>query len=151
MALVTVLVMLLSVPGARAQKGDWKAVENLAPGTRISVKTAVRLICFFESATDDELVCSMHPPGPGLGISYERRYDRSRIRDVRLEYSEAADIAIGATVGGGAGAIVGAVAGGNGTVTRGGGALLLGGIGALVGGAFGRDFPIAHGKVVYKR
>jgi hypothetical protein len=145
------LMLMLCVPSARAQKGDWKAVENLAPGTRISVKLAVRAICFFEYASDDELVCRTHVAAPIGAISYKRQYPRPKIREVRLEYSEAADTAIGAAVGGGAGAIVGAVAGGNGTITRGGGAVILGGIGALIGGAFGRDFPIAHRKVVYKR
>ena len=148
---VPLLAILFSVPAARAQKGDWHAVQNLQPGTRISVKTLVPLMCFFESATDDELVCSIHRRGPIPTFSSVRRYDRRRVREVRLEYSEAADTALGAAVGGGAGAIVGAAAGGNGTITRGGGALLLGGIGAIIGGAFGRDFPLAHGRVIYKR
>jgi outer membrane lipoprotein SlyB len=80
-----------------------------------------------------------------------RHYDRKRIREVRLEHSEDSDAAVGAFVGAGAGAAIGAAVPGNGTVTRGGRILLLGGIGAIVGGFMGREFPMAHGRVVYRR
>ena len=146
-----ILAMLVSVPGARASKGSWADVKRIQPGTRISVKTSVRLNCYFVSATDDELVCSMQVHGPLWTTSYDRRYERRRIKEVRVEDSEATGSAVGAAVGGGVGAILGAVAGGNGTITRGGGALLLGGLGAIVGGIVGRDFPLVHGDVIYRR
>jgi len=149
--------MLLTIPLltsiALAQTGDWQAVKNLQPGTNISVRTASPFhnLCVFEHATDEQLVCERTPRGPrGAFIPPERVYPRKRIREVRLEHSDAANTAIGAAIGGGIGVAVGASVG-NGTLTRGGGTLLLGGIGALVGGAFGRDFPVAHGKVVYRQ
>jgi len=145
------VMILVSAPGALARKGNWDAVEKLSPGVRISVKTSVRLNCYFVSATDNGLVCSMQVHGPEWTTSYDRRFERRRIKEVRVEYSEATGSAVGAAVGGGVGAILGGVAGGNGTITRGGGALLLGGLGAIVGGIAGRDFPLVHGDVIYRR
>jgi hypothetical protein len=148
---VAIVAVLLSVPAARAQTGDWGAVKKLAPGTRISVKTSVRLVCYFESATDEHLYCDMHRHVRYATVDSGRHYDRKRIREVRLEHSEDGDAAVGALVGAGAGAAIGAGVPGNGTVTRGGRMLLLGGFGVIVGGALGKDFPIAHGRVVYRR
>jgi hypothetical protein len=150
-SLVSTILLLASI--ARAQTGSWQAVKDLQPGTRISVQGASRFHspCIFEQATDEQLVCEYILHGPRRAfIPSQRVYERKKIREVRLEHSDAANMATGAAIGGGLGAAVGATAG-NGTLTRGGGALLLGGIGALVGGTFGRDFPITHGKVVYRR
>lgn len=149
--LVFAAVLLAST--ALAQTGDWQAVKNLRPGTKISVQGghSFHNLCIFEHATDEQLVCEHILHGPrGAFIPSERVYERKRIREVRLEHSDAANMATGAAIGGGIGAAVGASAG-NGTLTRGGGALLLGAGGALIGGAFGRDFPVAHGKVIYRR
>ncbi len=148
---IAIVAVLLSVPGAQAQKGDWSAVEQLAPGTRISVKTSVRLVCYFESATEDDLYCEMRQHARFATVDSGRHYDRKRIREVRVEHSEDGDAAVGALVGAGTGAAIGATVPGNGTLTRGGRELLLGGIGGIVGGFIGRDFPVAHGRVVYRR
>jgi hypothetical protein len=151
------LAPLLLASIAVAQTGDWQAVKNLQPGTRISVRSGrpfIRNTCFFLSATDDQLVCerAVHarrrmiiPPIPPEAV-----YERSKVREVRLEHSEATNTVAGAGIGAGIGAALGASAN-NGTLTRGGSTLLLGGIGALIGGSFGRDFPVIHGKVVYQR
>jgi hypothetical protein len=138
---------------ATGQTGDWQVVKNLQPGTKISVQGghSFHNLCVFEHATADQLVCEHIRHGPrGAVLPSERVYQRGTIREVRLEHSDTANIATGAAIGGGIGAAVGASAG-NGTLTRGGGALLLGGIGALVGGTFGRDFPVTHGKIIYRR
>ena len=145
------LACLIFTSSAQAQPGGWRAVENLKPRSRISVKVHLRTICFFVRATHDELVCELPadhriPFGPS-----QLTFDRQSIREVRLEHGEAADAALGAAIGGGVGAAVGASVKGSGSLTRGGGAILLGAIGGLVGGFFGRDFPPLHGKVVYKR
>jgi hypothetical protein len=150
-SLLLTLPVLASM--ALAQAGDWQAVKHLQPGTKISVQGAspFHILCVFEHATDEQLACELIRRGPrGISIPLERIYERTRIREVRLEHSDAANVATGAAIGGGIGVALGASVD-NGTLTRGGGALLIGGIGALIGGAFGRDFPVAHGKVVYRR
>jgi hypothetical protein len=115
----------------RAQTGDWQAVENVKPGTRISVKTHNRVRCVFQSASQHELTCKrLHRLFRRLPC--ETVFDRQSVREVRLERSVEANVALGAALGAGAGAAAGA-SNGNGTLTRGGGALLLGGIGAIVG------------------
>jgi hypothetical protein len=147
-SLVFALFLLTSM--ASAQTGDWQAVRSLQPGTKISVYSASLFhnLCIFERATDEQLVCEHIMHGPrGLIVPSEYVYERKRIREVRLEHSDAANMATGAAIGGGVGAAIGASKGSD----REGGALLIGGIGALVGGAFGRDFPIIHGKVIYHR
>jgi hypothetical protein len=147
------LAPLLLAAVAPAQTGDWQIVQHLQPGTKISVRIAgpFHNLCVFEHATDEQLVCEhvMHGPRGAL-FSSERVYPRKMVREVRLEHSDAANIATGAAIGGGIGAAAGASVN-NGTLTRGGGAILLGGVGALIGGAFGRDFPVTHGKVIYRR
>jgi hypothetical protein len=151
------LALLLLAAMVPAQSRDWQAVKHLQAGNRISVRSDrsfVRNTCFFLRATDDQLVCerAVHsrrqviiPPIPSEAV-----YERSRVREVRLEHSEAANAMAGAGIGAGMGAGLGASAN-NGTLTRGGGALLLGSIGAVIGGSFGRDFPVIHGRVVYRR
>jgi hypothetical protein len=151
------LAPVLLAASALAQTGDWQAVKNLPPGTRISVRSDhlfIRNTCFFLSATDDQLVCERAVRARRRmiipAIPPEAVYERSKVREVRLAHSEAANTMAGAGIGAGIGAALGASSN-NGTLTRGGGALLIGGIGALVGGSFGREFPVIHGKVVYRR
>jgi hypothetical protein len=144
---------VLPASTASAQTGDWQAVKNLQPGTKISVQGghSFHNLCIFEHATDEQLVCQHILRGPrGAFIPSERVYERKRLREVRVEHSDAANMATGAAIGGGIGAAIGASAG-NGSLTRGGTALLLGTGGAIISGIFGRDFPVAHGKVVYRR
>jgi hypothetical protein len=136
---------LLLASTSLAQTGNWQAVKNLQPGTKISVRAASPFhnLCIFERATDEQLVCEHILHGPrGAFIPSEYVHERKRIRKVRLEHSDAANMATGAAIG---------ASSSNGSLTRGGGALLLGGVGALVGGIFGRDFPVIHGKVIYRR
>lgn len=145
---LSILAGLMLVP-PEARAGDWRAVENLAAGSRISVKAKFRTLCDFHRATDTVLICqpAQHSilTGPG-----EISFDRARVREVRLERSDHTNTAVGAAIGAGFGAAVGASAR-NPSLTPGGSALLLGGAGSIIGGFVGRDFPILHGKVIYKR
>jgi hypothetical protein len=147
------LSALLLATAATAQTGDWEAVRNLPPGTRISVRDGhpFHNLCIFQRATDDQLFCEriLHGLSRGM-IPPEAVYPRDKVRDVRLEHSDAANVATGAAIGGGIGAAIGASAHSP-SLTRPGGALLLGTGGAIIGGFFGRDFPITHGKVIYRR
>jgi hypothetical protein len=145
----TMVVALFFGFTAQAQTGDWQAIENLKPGTRISVKARHRVRCVFQRASQDELACErfdrLFRTLPSKIV-----FDRQSVREVRLERSNEANAAVGAAIGAGAGAAAGASSG-NGTLTRGGGALLLGCIGAIVGWFFGANFHILHGKTIYKR
>jgi hypothetical protein len=150
----SVLATLFFAPTAFAQTGNWQAVKQLEPGMKISVQVdhhSLHSTCYFQRATDDQLFCErvLHGVSRVL-IPPDAAYDRKEIREVRIEHSDRSNTAAGAAIGGGVGATLGA-ANGNGTLTREGGALLLGTVGALIGGSFGRDFPIFHGKVIYRR
>ena len=145
---LSILAALLLM-SEQARAGDWRAVENLAAGSRISVKIRFHTLCNFRRATDDILICQPAHPSilTGAGdISFERK----RVREVRLERSDQTNTAVGAAIGAGVGAVVGASAR-HPSLTPGGSALLLGGLGSVIGGFFGRDFPIVHGKVIYRR
>src|SRR6266851_4436315 len=125
-----VFALFLLTPMASAQTGDWQAVKSLQPDTKISVQYSrpFRGICIFERATDEQLVCEHIMHGPrGLIVPSEYVYERKRIREVRLEHSDTANIATGAVIGGGVGVAIG-TSRGSGTT------LLLGTGGALIGG-----------------
>jgi hypothetical protein len=151
------LAFLLLMPGALAQTGDWQSVMDLQPGTSISVKAGhffAHNLCTLQSVNDETLVCERIQHGPGafrVSPVHVFRYNRKIVREVRLEHSDEANTALGAAVGAGAGVAIGASLSPQRTgYSRGGGALLLGTIGGLMGGVFARDFPIVHGRVVYK-
>lgn len=166
---IIALAILLGfcVHTASARKRSWETVEKLPPGTSISVKSDwLRTQCTFLRATDDELVCQPvppmqpvyrpwplspipipYPPAPPPDLAVFRRQD---IIEVRLEHSVPTNVLTGVAIGAGAGAGLGA-ANGSGTLTRGGSALLGGLIGGLVGGVIGRNSPLFHRGVIYKR
>jgi hypothetical protein len=151
---LSVLATLFLAPVAFAQTGSWQAVKQLDPGTKISVQLArhsLHSTCYFQSATDDQLFCERVLRGVSrVLIPPDAAYERKYVNEVRLEHSDRSNAVIGTAIGGSIGATLGA-AKGNGTLTRGGGALLLGTGGALVGSFVGRDFPIFHGKVIYRQ
>jgi len=56
---ILLLAPLLSVPAAAQQFVNWQAVEQLAPGTLITVDEGYKSIsCTFERITNDKLFCS---------------------------------------------------------------------------------------------
>ncbi|MBZ5701584.1 MAG: hypothetical protein LAN84_07025 [Acidobacteriia bacterium] len=148
--LVTLLLLTIAATNAEAQKGDWAAVQRIEPGTRISVKLRLRTVCHFVSATENQLACKIPPEGRMPFLPSELKFERRKIRQVRLEHDPSVNSLAGMAIGMGTGAALGAAAGGK-TLTRGGGAILMGGIGALFGGVYGMFFPVVHKKVVYKR
>jgi uncharacterized membrane protein len=87
-----------------------------------------------------------------LFIPPEAVYRRKLVREIRLEHSDASNMAVGAAIGGAVGGALGAAgSGGAHPRARVGGGLLVGMGGALVGGFTGRDFPVRHGKVIYRQ
>jgi hypothetical protein len=150
------LLTLLCVASARAQSRDWKVVEQLAPGTPISVKYGrfwIHNRCVFESATDETLVCERTLYGYSrLFIPPVAAYRQKLVREVRLEHSDASNITFGAVIGGAVGGALGAAGSGDTHAqVRVGLGLLVGVGGAAIGGLIGRDFPILHGRVIYRR
>jgi len=151
-AAFALLVLLLVTSSLHAQRRDWQAVEQIAPGSVIHVKGRhiYGTTCVFQQATNDALICEPRPELARYGMLRDFRFDRRYIREVRLERSDDTNTAIGALIGAGIGATLGSATPNNGTLTRGGRVLVLGGLGALIGGAFGRTFHALHGQVVYK-
>jgi hypothetical protein len=150
------LLTCLWVADARAQSGDWKVVKQIPPGTSISVKYgrfSLHNRCVFESATEDVLVCERILYGTSrLFIPPEAVYKRKLVREVRLEHTDASNIAFGAAIGGAVGGALGAAGTGDTHAqARVAAGLLVGMGGAVVGGLMGRDFPVRHGKVIYRR
>lgn len=147
-SLLVVVLLGPNVQGRQAQTADWQAVENLGPGTLISVKTQHRFPCFFASATDEELVCN-GPRDRLLRLPPKMIFPRGEIRGIRTEHNQAKVAWIGAGMGAGVGAAVGA------STCKGsrGGAALIGVLGgALVGAVVGSIVPIfRHGKIIYRR
>lgn len=77
-----------------------------------------------------------------LPIPNEVVHERKRVREVRLEHAGTVNSLAGAGIG------TALTAGANnGTVPR----LTLGVLGAVFGASLGSEFPIIHGKVIYRR
>ena len=139
------LAPLLLASSATSQTADWEALQALRSGTKIKVTLKNRPTfghCFFDGASDDQLVCvSGRWP-----LSRRMVYLRDDIKAVYLTHSGPA---IGLGVGAGAGAIIGAAGDPVPGLGRGGTALLdaglLGGLGAFFGMVLD---PFFHGRVV---
>jgi len=137
----------------RGVSGDWQAVKNLMPGTRISGKTGHRYLCAVEEVTDEELLCEAHLPRSFRMNTLVIR--RSEIEEVRIlpHPNQTKDMWIGAGIGAGAGAVV---AGTNSGAYPGAHAFFGGLAGALPGAIVGEMVPIfqvifQRGKIIYKR
>jgi len=145
---MAVAISSLAASAACAQKGDWQAVENLKPGTVVSVKTRHRYPCTVDRVTSDALFCERSRPFL-VPIRVPSSFSRAEIREVRLEHNQSKDAWIGAGVGAAAGASLGAASN---HVSRFGGGLFGGLGGGMVGALVGATIPIVHHKqVIYKR
>jgi hypothetical protein len=140
----------LLVSYASAQVTNWQNVQDLPPGTPISVKAAHRIRCDFIAATDEELACEQTIRGQFMFPSSHRfRFERRRIREVRREHPDRGTV-IGAGIGAGAGAAIGAATWRpESGYTHGGATLIPCVLGAVFGGAIGHLF--AHGEIIYRR
>src|SRR6266481_1727733 len=141
------LALLLIASSAMSQTADWEALQALRSGTKIKVTLKHGPTfghCFFNGASDDQLVCSSR----GGLLSRRKVYLRDDVKAVYLTHNGPA---IGLGVGAGAGAIIGAAGDPVPGLGRGGTALLdaglLGGLGAFFGMVLD---PFFHGRVVYR-
>jgi hypothetical protein len=152
-----VLLFLGSNTHAKTKNGDWRAVENLEPGTHVIVKAQHKCACTLEGANEEQLVCWVHVPRSFRTVSLA--IPRAEIREVRKlpEPHPGRDALIGAAIGAGAGAIAGASDGPNLRGTH----AFLGSVGGAGFGAFGGmlvgatngifQILVRHGKLVYRQ
>lgn len=151
------LALALFVSCAHAQKGSWQAVEKIRSGTPISVmdQQRDRLMCYFEHATDDQLLCRTLPRGSGFPFPtpverYDALFNRRDVREVRLEHAVGTNALIGSGIGGAVGAAV-VVRLDKSVGPKGGVVVSASMIGALLGAVVGIDHPFFHRKIIYKR
>jgi hypothetical protein len=140
----------LLLASSQAQTGDWQAVQDIPPGSEISVKTeSGSARCVFENATDTELRCERR-----LGTSLRSvTFDRQAIRRVvRLEHP-GANAALGAAIGTGIGGAVGVAVtkDSKDAETRVYAPLLLGILGGIVSGVIMKVFSPVYRRVVYRQ
>ena len=135
-----------------AQSSDWRSVEELAPGTAISVvakfrRGTGRQGCELARATDRELVCDRHI----LDDVRRLTFAREKVREVRLEIPDDNRMLRGAIIGGAIGSLLGALGATRATDPEVRGYAPFYGpiIGVLLGGAIGSHVH-RHGAVVYR-
>jgi len=136
--IVSAILFLLN---CQAQTGDWQAVQDIPPGSLISVKTQFgSKRCAFQIAGDTELYCDV--------VTFHRQ----SIRRVRLEHPNASAV-LGAVVGTGIGIGVGVAVTNNSrdAETRVYDPAAYGILGGIVLGMIMHRIPVVHGKVVYQR
>ena len=152
---VWAISVLFFAASVLAQTGDWRAVENLKPGSRVRVRTDAqrRIACSVEGATDTELFCEMHVRR-SLRTS-TLSIPRPEVQEVRVlpNPDQAKDAAIGAVIGAGAGATGAAI---NARVARGAYVFFGGLAGAGIGALIGASVPVfqvifQRSKLIYKR
>lgn len=115
----------------------------------VTVETSFAFPCIFEQATNDELLCHSLERKPSTPQDLEIRVRRERIREIRVERREGANMLGGGLAGAGLGSGFGAILAGAGS--RGASAYLFGLVGAKLGARSGSRVHILHGKVIYRR
>lgn len=132
---------------AKSPVGDWQAVQQDIPtGWQMIVVTSMTFPCVYESANDRELVCKRLDRANASDAEIHIR--RERIREIRVEKRQGANMLAGGAAGAGLGSVLGAllIPGARGTSAY---ALGLGG--ASIAARRGRDTHILRGKVIYRR
>jgi hypothetical protein len=151
--LIGVLFMNMALTAcalAKSAVGDWQTVqEDIPRGWQITVETSFAFPCIFEQATNDELLCHSLERKPSTPQDLEIRVRRERIREIRVERREGANMLGGGLAGAGLGSGFGAILAGAGS--RGASAYLFGLVGAKLGARSGSRVHILHGKVIYRR
>jgi len=147
MLLISMSMALTTASFAKTPSHDWQALQDIPRGWQITVVTSFTFPCVFERATNDELICETVQNNRASSNSREIRVHRDRVREVRAERRDGANMLAGSAFGGGAGAGFGAIIASG---SRGGPAYLFGTIGAMMGAHAGRDIHTLRGKVIYR-
>jgi hypothetical protein len=150
---VLCLTLLFAAPAAglaQQPTKDWQSIQALKPGTSIRITLPKqKILCAFDSADDDGLVCHGRQAGVDRSISLPR----TGIQMIRARNATGSVIAgtlIGTGIGLGIGAIVDSSiknpnTTNNAKFTRG-----LVPVGGLLGGLFGLATEFVPGKLLYK-
>ncbi len=145
------LLLTASAAGlAQQSEQEWQGVEALKPGTAIRIKLAKeRILCAFDSADQDGLVCHKRQAGVDHSISLPR----GEIQQIRAR-NATASVVVGGVIGLGVGIGIGAIVDSsiknpnttnNAKFERG-----LAPVGALLGALFGLGTEFVPGKLLYK-
>lgn len=147
------ITLLFAAPAAvlaEQSAKDWHGIETLKAGTSIRITLPKqKILCSFDSADDDGLVCHKRQ----AGVEHSLSISRSEIQQIRARNatgSVTAGTLIGVGVGLGVGAIVDSSiknpdTTNNAKFTRG-----LAPIGGLLGALFGIATEFVPGKLLYK-
>ena len=126
-------------------------MKNLPSGTLISIKAWRSAKCWFQSATDQQLLCGEVSRGHLIGIPDQLTFNRRDVRQVRLELSSETNAALGAGIGAAAGVAIGSIANAahphSGEDAR----FWCAIGGAVIGGVVSGDIRLVHGRIIYKR
>jgi hypothetical protein len=129
---------------------DWPGIEALKVGASIHITMPKRkILCSFDSANEDELVCYRRQAGVDRSISF-RRTDIELIRARNATGSIIAGTVLGAGIGAGIGAIVDSGIKNPNTTNN---AKFTGGLaraGGVLGALFGIATEFVPGKLLYK-
>ena len=145
------LLLTASAAGlAQQPTNEWQRVEALKAGTSMRITlTKERVLCAFDSADEDGLICHRKEAGIDRSISMRR----TEIKLIRAR-NATGSVVVGTVIGVGVGAGIGAVIDSsiknpnttnNAKFTRG-----LAPVGALLGALFGLATEFVPGKLLYK-
>jgi hypothetical protein len=127
---VTTAAMFLTLlASAHAQTSDWKVVQQIPPGSRLSLAAFPSVIsdCVFQSATEEKLWCKQG------WRSRSKEFDRRNVWQISL-HGRRRPRHLGKIVGGSVGGAVGALGSdGVGARDRVAASLLIGGLGVMLG------------------
>jgi hypothetical protein len=147
---VTTLFAAPAAGPAQQPTKDWPGIEDLKVGASIHVTLPKqKMLCAFDSANDDELVCYRRQGGVDRSITF-RRTDIQLIRARNATGSIIAGTVLGAGIGAGIGAIVDSSIKNPNTTDN---AKFMGGLsraGGVLGGLFGIATEFVPGKLLYK-
>jgi hypothetical protein len=134
---------------AQQSANQWQGLEALKPGTNIRIKLPnKRVMCAFDSANDDGLICHKREAGVDRSILLPRT-DIQLIRARNATGSVVVGTVIGTGIGLGIGAIVDSTIKSSNTTNNAKFERGLAPVGGLLGALFGAATQFIPGKLLY--